>query len=265
MMASQCQRGHFLVPGFWKLIWISCILAFKGESVVGAKHLCDQTQWEEKGTRGFINPCQRRPNYLSPCANKRCPGQPVGGGRKVVREVREGCQRRRSLTPITLSLISPPRPAPHYSSNTGTGPQWLSTELHVEVWEWESCKERVPYLHFRFPWHFFSEDFFPFLCSSQGSHLFSTAWAWCFGSPWKFMSMHLFLCTSEVCVCVFMSSMWRGGGVLAVASGLWEADCSASLTHSQARLAQGFQSITSPCSCPEQAVWKVRVAWNGHY
>lgn len=35
-------------------------------------------QREEKGAKGHINPCQLRPNYLSPCANKRCPGQPVG-------------------------------------------------------------------------------------------------------------------------------------------------------------------------------------------
>lgn len=69
----------------------------------------------KKGAKGHINPCQCRPNYLSPCANKRCPGQPVGGGgggggEGVVCEVREGCQRCCSLTPITLPLISPPRP-----------------------------------------------------------------------------------------------------------------------------------------------------------
>lgn len=32
------------------------------------------------GAKGHINPCQLGPNYLSPCANKHSPGQPVGGG-----------------------------------------------------------------------------------------------------------------------------------------------------------------------------------------
>jgi len=79
MIASQWQRGHFLVPGFKKLIRISCIFVIKGEPAGGATHFCDRMQREEKGAKGHINPCQLRPNYLSPCANKRCPGQPVGG------------------------------------------------------------------------------------------------------------------------------------------------------------------------------------------
>lgn len=36
------------------------------------------------------------------------------------REVREGCQRRCSLTPITLPLISPPWPPPHYSTHAAS-------------------------------------------------------------------------------------------------------------------------------------------------
>lgn len=36
------------------------------------------------------------------------------------REGREGCQRRCSLTPITLPLISPPWPSPHYSTHAAS-------------------------------------------------------------------------------------------------------------------------------------------------
>lgn len=36
------------------------------------------------------------------------------------REVREGCQRRCSLTPITLPLISPPWPPPRYSTHAAS-------------------------------------------------------------------------------------------------------------------------------------------------
>lgn len=72
--------GSLLGSWLWKLIRILCILLIKVELVWGAKHFCDRTQREEKGAKGHINPCQYRPNYLSPCANKQCPGQPVGGG-----------------------------------------------------------------------------------------------------------------------------------------------------------------------------------------
>lgn len=42
------------------------------------------------------------------------------GGSVCAREVREGCQRRCSLTPITLPLISPPWPPPHYSTHAAS-------------------------------------------------------------------------------------------------------------------------------------------------
>lgn len=43
-----------------------------------------------------------------------------GGECVCAREVREGCQRRCSLTPITLPLISPPWPPPHYSTHAAS-------------------------------------------------------------------------------------------------------------------------------------------------
>lgn len=82
-------------------IRISCILAIPATEKSGGR--------KRRGAKGHINPCQAGPNYLSPCANKHSPGQPVGG-RSVVCEVRQGRERRCSLTLITLPLISPPRP-----------------------------------------------------------------------------------------------------------------------------------------------------------
>lgn len=64
------------------------------------------------------------------------------------REVREGCQRRCSLTPITLPLISPPWPSPHYSTHAASVA--LVSVRRAAHERWPSCKE-VSRLHLSLP------------------------------------------------------------------------------------------------------------------
>lgn len=64
------------------------------------------------------------------------------------REVREGCQRRCSLTPITLPLISPPWPSPHYCTHAASVA--LVSVRRAAHERRPSCKE-VSCLHLSLP------------------------------------------------------------------------------------------------------------------
>ena len=138
-----------------------------------------------------------------------------GRGRRVVCEVHEGCQRRCSLTSITLPLISPPRPSPHYSSDTGNRPlvtiqravhrargiRELLKRSHVFISE--SCYN----FSFPFPFHFKT----PPSALNRSSPVQITISV---ESANLCTRGRLFLCVSMLCVCEFMCSMWReeGGG-----------------------------------------------------
>lgn len=139
-------------------------------------------------------------------------------GGRVVCEVREGCQRRSSLTPITLPLISPPRLCPHYSSDTGTRPWWLYTELHVELL-------KSPHVFISEFYDIFPPDFpfsFPFEALVSAPLIKPGAEA--------LSGICKFMCLCLVFVCLWVACGEERGWAT-VASGLWEADWSASLTH----------------------------------
>lgn len=135
---------------------------------------------------------------------------------------------------------------------------------------------------------FFSHWIFPFSFPFKSSHLLSADQAQC---SWSQRNLQIYVreCTcffvlSTSRVCVFMSSMWRrggrrrrrrerrGGGGAVVASGLWEAGWSASLTHSTAPASLGVsinnQSLWLPrASClksQSSMKWPLLNYWDGH-
>lgn len=174
------RAGSLLGFWLWKLIRISCILLITAELAWEAKHFCDRTQREEKGAKGHINPCQCRPNYLSPCANKQCPGQPVGGGGWG------GVWGPWGL-PATL------QPDPHHSCSYLSSSALSSLLLrhgHQAPVTIHRAAEELPCLHFRLLWHFLPD--FPLFVSIWSSRLCNTDQAW-----WKLQ----FMCAS--CLCVY--------------------------------------------------------------
>lgn len=134
---------------------------FEGPSICVTK--CQRGREEEWGvSKGHINPCQCRPNYLSPCANKRSPEQPIRGGRgwcvRSVRAASDAAAWPPSLFLLSL-LLGPP---PHYSSDAATGPWWLYIELQMTVEEWVGCW-RGPRSSFHSPVTFSPQLSLPFI------------------------------------------------------------------------------------------------------
>lgn len=155
------------------------------------------------------------------------------------REVREGCQRRCSLTPITLPLISLPWPPPHYSTHAASGrgrrprprvpvPRFLPLR-HVERAAGNSRRRARIY----------ARGARPTLRRGRGRR-----------EP---------------------GGGGGGAGVRGAAAGLWEADRSASLTHSIAQAARGApinkQSLWLPrASClksQSSMKWPLLNYWDG--
>lgn len=106
MIASLYQQVKSWSPAFESWCEFPAFRPLR-EPLRGAKCSCDQTQGGKRGAKGHINPCQRRPNYLSPCANKWHAGQPVGGGRG------KGWWCVRSVQGLAATL----QPDPHHSSS----------------------------------------------------------------------------------------------------------------------------------------------------
>lgn len=119
----------------------------------GAKHVSDRAHREEKG---HINPCQCRPNYLSPWANKRRTGQLVGRGREggVWGPARAASDA--IVWPPSLLLLSGCS-GPFSSLLLCTGPA-LET-AHIQPSNEEFCC-----LHLMLVWHFHLSCSSPKLC-----------------------------------------------------------------------------------------------------
>lgn len=215
------------------------------------------------GLKGPINRYESRPTYLSFCANKQHPGQLVWGWR--------GWCVRAGAWPPSVFLLSLLLITPHTKASSSGDSIWSHTWM---CGEWESSKKRS-HIFISDCCDIFPAPFILLFCQFKASNcalLIKLGAEDLSGnlqiSVWVCICPFVSLCWMFVCLwaaCVVDVGWWMRECVCVVASGLWEAGWSVSLTHSQAQPASEFQSITGPCGYPEQAVWKVRVAWNGHY